>query len=401
MAKSFFYDIWEHVKPKKYLKISKVPGSNGLIAKKLTVKLWGKGVVEKDTTFNGSENTKYFTRKSGQLMYGKLDFLHAAFGIVPQNLNNYESTADSPAFDINDVGDRIFLINYFLRPEFYLKNGEKANGSRKAKRIHEETFLNMPMQAPIKSEQEKIAKTLNSLNNTIQLHERKCEELALIKKALLQKLFPKKDEIKPEVRYKNFSDAWEQRKLGEVVNLRGRIGFRGYKQTDLVDKGQGAISFSPADIDEFGNVLNCNNKYISWAKYDESPEIQIAQGDILFTKTASIGKIGYITKLREKATINPQIALITPLKNENGYFIFLSLRLDQFTKKVRNIIGGSSVPTLSQEKLKLLTFMYPDTSEQKEIGDFFKQLDSLIALHQRKLEKLKQLKKFLLQNMFI
>ncbi|WII27812.1 restriction endonuclease subunit S [Ligilactobacillus salivarius] len=392
---------WEHVKPKKYLKISKVPGSNGLIAKKLTVKLWGKGVVEKDTTFNGSENTKYFTRKSGQLMYGKLDFLHAAFGIVPQNLNNYESTADSPAFDINDVGDRIFLINYFLRPEFYLKNGEKANGSRKAKRIHEETFLNMPMQAPIKSEQEKIAKTLNSLNNTIQLHERKCEELALIKKALLQKLFPKKDEIKPEVRYKNFSDAWEQRKLGEVVNLRGRIGFRGYKQTDLVDKGQGAISFSPADIDEFGNVLNCNNKYISWAKYDESPEIQIAQGDILFTKTASIGKIGYITKLREKATINPQIALITPLKNENGYFIFLSLRLDQFTKKVRNIIGGSSVPTLSQEKLKLLTFMYPDTSEQKEIGDFFKQLDSLIALHQRKLEKLKQLKKFLLQNMFI
>ena len=392
---------WEHVKPKKYLKISKVPGSNGLIAKKLTVKLWGKGVVEKDTTFNGSENTKYFTRKSGQLMYGKLDFLHAAFGIVPQNLNNYESTADSPAFDINDVGDRIFLINYFLRPEFYLKNGEKANGSRKAKRIHEETFLNMPMQAPIKSEQEKIAKTLTSLDNTLQLHERKYEELTIIKQALLQKLFPKKDEIKPEVRYENFSDAWEQRKLGEVVNLRGRIGFRGYKQTDLVDKGQGAISFSPADIDEFGNVLNCNNKYISWAKYDESPEIQIAQGDILFTKTASIGKIGYITKLREKATINPQIALITPLKNENGYFIFLSLRLDQFTKKVRNIIGGSSVPTLSQEKLKLLTFMYPDTSEQKEIGDFFKQLDSLIALHQCKLEKLKQLKKFLLQNMFI
>ena len=210
----------------------------------------------------------------------------------------------------------------------------------------------------------------------------------------------KKNSI-PKLRFPGFTGAWEQRKLGEVVNLRGRIGFRGYKQTDLVDKGQGAISFSPADIDEFGNVLNCNNKYISWAKYDESPEIQIAQGDILFTKTASIGKIGYITKLREKATINPQIALITPLKNENGYFIFLSLRLDQFTKKVRNIIGGSSVPTLSQEKLKLLTFMYPDTSEQKEIGDFFKQLDSLIALHQCKLEKLKQLKKFLLQNMFI
>ena len=267
--------------------------------------------------------------------------------------------------------------------------------------VNAKEYGNFAISITDSTEQFSIISLLKKLDGTINLHERKCEELALIKKALLQKLFPKKDEFKPEVRYKNFSDAWEQQKLGEVVNLRGRIGFRGYKQTDLVDKGQGAISFSPADIDEFGNVLNCNNKYISWAKYDESPEIQIAQGDILFTKTASIGKIGYITKLREKATINPQIALITPLKNENGYFIFLSLRLDQFTKKVRNIIGGSSVPTLSQEKLKLLTFMYPDTSEQKEIGDFFKQLDSLIALHQRKLEKLKQLKKFLLQNMFI
>ena len=289
----------------------------------------------------------------------------------------------------------------FIYLLFQIINWKRYDESTGVPSLSKNTISNIKTYVPKIEEQDYISKLFFSLDNTLQLHERKYEELTIIKQALLQKLFPKKDEIKPEVRYENFSDAWEQRKLGEVVNLRGRIGFRGYKQTDLVDKGQGAISFSPADIDEFGNVLNCNNKYISWAKYDESPEIQIAQGDILFTKTASIGKIGYITKLREKATINTQIELLTPLKNENGYFIFLSLRLDQFTKKVRNIIGGSSVPTLSQEKLKLLTFMYPDTSEQKEIGDFFKQLDSLIALHQCKLEKLKQLKKFLLQNMFI
>ena len=170
--------------------------------------------MEKDTTFNGSENTKYFTRKSGQLMYGKLDFLHAAFGIVPQNLNNYESTADSPAFDINDVGDRIFLINYFLRPEFYLKNGEKANGSRKAKRIHEETFLNMPMQAPIKSEQEKIAKTLNSLNNTIQLHEDHLQFLHSFKSFLLQKMFFDND-IPPLLRFNKFTEKWNQCRLND------------------------------------------------------------------------------------------------------------------------------------------------------------------------------------------
>ncbi|WP_459445861.1 restriction endonuclease subunit S [Ligilactobacillus salivarius] len=316
-------------------------------------------------------------------------------------INRIPLTTNQSIAGIEPSNEVYYKFLYHQLTKDYLKLRLVSSGDGSRGGLNKKLLNDYAVNLSSIDEQHKLGILLSRIDNTLQLHERKCEELTLIKKALLQKLFPKEDKIKPEVRYKNFSDVWEQQKLGEVVNLRGRIGFRGYKQTDLVDKGQGAISFSPADIDEFGNVLNCNNKYISWAKYDESPEIQIAQGDILFTKTASIGKIGYITKLREKATINPQIALITPLKNENGYFIFLSLRLDQFTKKVRNIIGGSSVPTLSQEKLKLLTFMYPDTSEQKEIGDFFKQLDSLIALHQRKFEKLKQLKKFLLQNMFI
>ena len=84
--------------------------------------------------------------------------------------------------------------------------------------IKDNELKKLPIKLPADdTEQEKIAKTLNSLNNTIQLHERKCEELILIKKALLQKLFPKRDEVRSEVRYKNFSDAWKQRKLRDVV----------------------------------------------------------------------------------------------------------------------------------------------------------------------------------------
>ena len=354
---------------------------------------------------NKNNISTYYIVQNDDFVYNPRISNLAPYGPINRNKTGYTGIISPLYYVFRVLNINTAFIEWYFKTtcwhKFMYQHGDSGARSDRFS-IKDNELKKLPIKLPVDDmEQEKIAKTLTSLDNTLQLHERKYEELTIIKQALLQKLFPKKDEIKPEVRYENFSDAWEQRKLGEVVNLRGRIGFRGYKQTDLVDKGQGAISFSPADIDEFGNVLNCNNKYISWAKYDESPEIQIAQGDILFTKTASIGKIGYITKLREKATINPQIALITPLKNENGYFIFLSLRLDQFTKKVRNIIGGSSVPTLSQEKLKLLTFMYPDTSEQKEIGDFFKQLDSLIALHQCKLEKLKQLKKFLLQNMFI
>ena len=393
---------WEHVKPKKYLKISKVPGSNGLIAKKLTVKLWGKGVVEKDTTFNGSENTKYFTRKSGQLMYGKLDFLHAAFGIVPQNLNNYESTADSPAFDINDAGDRTFLINYFLRPEFYLKNGEKANGSRKAKRIHEETFLNMPMQAPIKSEQEKIAKTFNSLNNTIQLHERKCEELTLIKKSLLQKLFPKEDKIKPEIRYKNFSDAWEQRKLGEVFDT----------VTDYVANGSfkslrdNVKSYTKENYAYMIRLQDASNNwkgpwlYTDEAGYSFLTKSKLHPNDIIMSNVGSVGKFFLIPELDKPMTLAPNAVLIKSSKN-NALFLYQMM----ISTPMQVAVGRKTTPgvqlKINKTDFKRIQTNLPSLNEQEKIGEFFKQLDSLIALHQRKLEKLKQLKKFLLQNMFI
>ena len=204
----------------------------------------------------------------------------------------------------------------------------------------------------------------------------------------------------PKIRFKGFKDDWEQRKLGEMVSLRGRIGFRGYTQNDLVGEGDGAITFSPADIDNDGNVSLEGNKYLTWEKYEESPEIKVQIGDILFTKTASIGKVGYVRELKEKATINPQFALLTPNEKANGYFTFLSVRNNVFMKQVRSITGGSSVPTMSQEKLKELTFMTPSLEEQKKIGEYFEKLDYLITLHQRKCDETKQLKKFMLQKMF-
>lgn len=267
-------------------------------------------------------------------------------------------------------------------------------------KLDKDSFLKEKIPVASLAEQEKIGEYFSNLDRLITLHQRKCEQTKELKKYMLQKMFPKKGEKNPEIRFPGFTDDWEQRKLGEVVSLRGRIGFRGYKESDLVAPGDGAITFSPADIDEMGNVSTENNKYLSWMKYDESPEIQVDVGDILFTKTASIGKIGYIKDLKEKATINPQFALLTPKENSNGYFTFLSVRSDSFMKQVRGITGGSSVPTMSQEKLKELVFMSPSLGEQQKIGEYFSNLDHLITLHQRKCEQLKELKKFMLQNMF-
>ena len=181
-----FTDAWEQRKVGDVLSESRDAGHSGDIAKKLTVKLWGKGVYAKND--KGSAATQYFTRHAGQFIYSKLDFLNSAFGVVPQELESYESTADLPAFDCIGV-DPFFMFYRAIQPSFYLTNGMIADGSRKAKRIHVEIFLDMPLNLPSIEEQKKVASYFTQLDNLITLHQRKLETLQKMKKSLLQKMF--------------------------------------------------------------------------------------------------------------------------------------------------------------------------------------------------------------------
>lgn len=185
---SGFSGAWERHKVGDFLTESRIVGHTGEDAKKLTVKLWGKGVVEKTDIFGGSVHTQYYIRKNGQFMYGKLDFLHAAFGIVPPHLDGYESTLDSPAFDLFNI-DGQFLMNTVTQENFYLKNGIIANGSRKAKRIHVDTFLEMDILTPSIEEQVKIGGCFLQIDNLIISVQQELNKLQSIKKALLEKMF--------------------------------------------------------------------------------------------------------------------------------------------------------------------------------------------------------------------
>lgn len=183
-----FSGLWEKHKVGDFLTESRIIGNTGLTAKKLTVKLWGKGVVEKSDAYGGSAHTQYYVRKAGQFMYGKLDFLHAAFGIVPDSLDGYESTLDSPAFDLLGIDGR-FLLNTVIQENFYLKNGMIANGTRKAKRIHADTFLEMDILVPGIEEQEKIGDYFSQLDKQIYFAQLEIDKLQNLKKALLEKMF--------------------------------------------------------------------------------------------------------------------------------------------------------------------------------------------------------------------
>ena len=182
-----FTEAWEQRKVRDYLIESRVRGNTGLDARKLTVKLWGKGVFEKND-FGGSEHTQYYVRSKGQFIYSKLDFLNSAFGVIPENLDNYESTADLPAFDLNGMNP-YFMFFTAIQEGFYLKYGSIADGSRKAKRIHANTFLDMPIRVPTLKEQNHIVEYLQTLDRLITLHQRKLEKLKNIKKSMLEKMF--------------------------------------------------------------------------------------------------------------------------------------------------------------------------------------------------------------------
>lgn len=397
-----FTDAWEQRKVGDYLTLSRILGHTGVDAKKLTVKLWAKGVVEKTDIYGGSENTQYYVRHTGQFMYGKLDFLHAAFGIVPESLNGYESTLDSPAFDLNGI-DGSFLLNRVSQDDFYLKYGTIANGSRKAKRIHEDTFLAMPIAVPTIEEQKTIGHYFDNLDNLITLHQRKHENLTNIKKSMLEKMFPRDGASVPEIRFSGFTDAWEQRKLGEVIRLKGRIGFRGYTEKDIVSKDDGGVlTFSPTNIVDNKLTTNCKNTYITRFKYDESPEIKIHNGDILFVKTGStLGKSALVTGLSEDATLNPQVVVMRT-NNLNAEFLAAMLVTNTIISQVNSAKIGGAVPTLTEARIKDFDVAIPVSEAEKEqIGQFFSQLDNLITLHQRKLEKLKNIKKSMLEKMFV
>ncbi|WP_272029943.1 restriction endonuclease subunit S [Oceanobacillus kimchii] len=385
-----FSGEWEERIIGDFLKESRVPGNNGLNAKKLTVKLWGKGVIPKDDVYKGSESTSYYLRKAGQFIYGKLDFLNQAFGIIPDKLDGYESTLDSPAFDINKNLNPTFLLEYVSRKQFYLYQGTIANGSRKAKRIHSDTFYEMPLIVPRFNEQTQIGNFFKQLDETIALHQQELDTLKQTKQGFLQKMFPKEGESVPEIRFPGFSGEWEKRTLGEITeSFSGgtpSVGNKSYYGGDIPFIRSAEINSESTEL------------FITEEGLDKSSAKMVEKGDILYALYgATSGEVG-ISQLH--GAINQAILAIKPKAGYNSYF------LSQWLKKQKSSIistylqGGQG--NLSGSIVKnLITPLPINKVEQTQIGNFFKQLDETIALQQKELDALKETKKAFLQKMFI
>lgn len=209
-----------------------------------------------------------------------------------------------------------------------------------------------------------------------------------------------KQNIVPVLRFPEFLKNWEMKNLGDCIEIKGRIGYRGYTVNDIVKKGEGAIAMSPSNIDVSGILSFKKTTFISWFKYEESPEIMLRDGYTVLVKTgSSFGKAAYIKDLPEKSTINPQLVVLKPI-SINDVYLFYLVSHSNIQNQISNTIVGGAIPTLSQTSLSKFRISIPEAKEQQKIANCLSSLDNLISAETDKLEHLKDHKKGLLQQLF-
>ncbi len=306
---------------------------------------------------------------------------------------------------IRKISNKTFedYLYYFISSESCQSYFQTNAAGAAVKNLNAEIIKLLPIYLPKdKNEQQKIASCLSSLDEVIAAHSQRLDLLKDHKKGLMQNMFPQEGEKVPKLRFKEFVNdgEWVEKKLGELIELKGRIGYRGYTLEDIVGKGEGAISMSPSNINEFGTLSFTKSTYITWAKYEESPEIMLQNGFTVLVKTGStFGKVAYISNLSEKATINPQLVVLKP-KKVDSYFLYLLVSNTIIQKQINETVVGGAIPTLSQESISKFEILVPKNKEQEKIAECLTSLDALITAQAEKVEQLKLHKKGLMQGLF-
>lgn len=236
-------------------------------------------------------------------------------------------------------------------------------------------------------EQQRIGDYFKSLDHLITLHQRKCDETKELKKFMLQKMFPKNGEKNPEIRFEGFTDDWEQRKLIDIAEFNPKSVLP--EEFEYVDLE------SVVGTEMVSHRTECKESAPSRAQ-------RLARtGDIFYQTVRPYQRNNYLyMKPDENYVFSTGYAQMRP--NIEAEFLMSFLQTDSFVNEVLDNCTGTSYPAINSTDLSNLAIALPlERDEQKKVGSYFAKVDHLITLHQRKCEKLKELKKFMLQNMFV
>ena len=249
-------------------------------------------------------------------------------------------------------------------------------------------------------EQHLIGQCFSNLDNLITLHQRKLDQLKTLKKYFLQNMFPAKGEKVPRIRFKGFTGDWEQRKLVDIATMHARIGWQNLRTSEFLDDGDYYLITGTDFKDGRIDFSSCH--YVAKERYDQDKNIQIHNGSILITKDGTLGKVAYISGLNKPATLNAGVFNVVIKANDvDEKYLYHYLAGPFLMDYVSKRATGGTIKHLNQNILVDFPVVLPSYDEQKKIGETLQDLDNLITLHQRKLDKLQTMKKLMLQNMFI
>ena len=288
----------------------------------------------------------------------------------------------------------------FIQLNLTSDNGQKqieasqAGGGREGLNFQE--IGKMEFSFPQIDEQRKIGTYFNSIDRLITLHQRKYDKLVAIKKAMLEKMFPREGSRFPEIRFAGFAEPWEWRKLGDI----------GETYTGLSGKTKDDFGHGQA---RFVTYMNVFSNPISNPEMTEPIEIdpkqhEVEVGDVFFTTSSEtpeeVGMSSVLLEKQGKTYLNSFCFGFRPSEKMDSYYLAYMLRSEPAREKIILLAQGISRYNISKNKVMEIAVSLPSLDEQKLIGQYFRQLDNLITLHQRKLEKLQAIKKSMLEKMF-
>ena len=342
------------------------------------------------------------------------DSKNTLFSIVPLNACTYRHMSDDSTFHMNintlekglvsreypvfmgKNSDLRYIVRYINSSKSFMKfcTEQKKGGTRT--RLYYKTLCEYQMMIPSLDEQHIIANHFEALDNLITLHQRKLEKLKNFKKAMLEKMFPKNGKKTPEIRFQGFTDDWEQRKVSDVAEIIAG-GTPSTKNDEYWNPGE--ISWlSSGEVHK--KYIVETNVTISQKGYDNSSARMVPAGSVLIALAGQGKTRGTVAITCIPLSTNQSIAAM--IFNDTMYPQFVFSNLESRYDELRSISSGDgSRGGLNKRIVGNVIVPYTLRAEQKAIGNIFYDLDQLITLHQRKLEKLQQIKKAMLEKMFV
>lgn len=385
---------------------SRVQGNDGRMEFPTLTISAANGWMKQEDRFSGNiagkEQKNYTLLHKGELSYNHGNSKLAKYGTV-FSLQTYEEALVPRVYHSFkvEIGSADFIEYFFATkmPDRELRklisSGARMDGLLN---IGYDDFMGIKMMFPSVLEQDKIAEYFRAFDHLITLHQRKCEEMKTLKKYMLQKMFPQNGQSVPQIRFSGFTEDWEQRKLGELGSLKNGMNF---------SKGAMGVGYPFVNLQNiFGNnVIDVSDLGKAMASDSQLKDYNLINGDVLFVRSSvkleGVGEAALVPQTLENTTYSGFIIRFRDeygLDNNFKRFVF---GIDSVRNQIMSQATNSANKNISQSVLENLELAIPSKSEQQKIGAYFSNLDYLITLHQQKCDELRNIKKFMLQNMFI